>query len=215
MKSRSLSAGRQALTSIAAAALCLTAAPASALGLGRLVVRSALGESLRAEIDVTSLSAEEASNLRIRVAPPEQYRTAGVEYSSALQNTQAVLQRRADGRVYVRLTGDRAVLEPFVDVILELTWNTGRLVRDYTLLLDPPQTRGAAAPAPLPSDAPLPATSPIISAAQGDAGDETARTHRAHPRRREFMACRLQISASAAGGVKTETKPVRLPSWIA
>ena len=55
---------------------------ASALGLGRLSVQSALGEALRAEIEVTSITAEEQASLRIRVAPPEAYRAANVDYNA-------------------------------------------------------------------------------------------------------------------------------------
>ena len=165
MKRNLLNAGRFALTGVAAAALSLISPDAMALGLGRLAVQSALGESLRAEIDVTSLSAEEASNLKVRIAPPESYRAAGVDYNPVLPATQAVLLRRADGRPYLRLSSDRAVQEPFVDVILELTWSTGRLVREYTLLFDPPSNRAvAAAPAPVApaaaSAAPAPAAAP-------------------------------------------------------
>ena len=160
MKSSSGYSGRFALTGVAAAALCLTVSSAWGLGLGRLVVQSAIGEGLRAEIEVTSLSAEEASNLKIRVAPPESYRAAGVDYNSVLPATQAVLQRRADGRSVLRLSSDRPVQEPFVDVILELSWNTGRLVREYTLLFDPPVTRSAATPS-----SPAAATAPVIAAA--------------------------------------------------
>ncbi len=162
LKRNLLNAGRFALTGVAAAALWFVTPDALALGLGRLVVQSALGESLRAEIDVTSMTPEEASNLRVRIAPPESYRSAGVDYNAVLPATQAVLLRRADGRPYLRLSSDRAVQEPFVDVILELTWSTGRLVREYTLLFDPPNNRAmAAAPAPVaPAAAPMPAPSP-------------------------------------------------------
>ena len=146
---------------MAAAALCFVAPAAWALGLGKLQVQSALGETLRAEIDITSLSPEEASNLRVRVAPPESYRAAGVDYNAVLPSTQAVLQRRADGRPYLRLTSDRGVQEPFVDVILEITWSTGRLVREYTLLFDPPApTARGAAPAPAPAVAPSMSAAP-------------------------------------------------------
>ncbi|MBE7417840.1 MAG: LysM peptidoglycan-binding domain-containing protein [Ideonella sp.] len=136
-----------------------------ALGLGRLNVQSALGEALRAEIDITNLTPEEDSTLKVRVAPPDSYRAAGVEYNSVLQSAQVSIARRADGRAYLRLQSDRAVQEPFVDVILELTWASGRLVREYTLLLDPPQSRVAppamaAAPvSPSISATPQPATS--------------------------------------------------------
>ena len=159
LKRKSTFSGRFALTGVAAAALCFVAPAAWALGLGKLQVQSALGETLRAEIDITSLSPEEASNLRIRVAPPESYRAAGVDYNPVLPGTEVVLQRRADGRPYLRITSNRGVQEPFVDVILEITWATGRLVREYTLLLDPP-TATARAPA-----APAPAVAPTMSAA--------------------------------------------------
>ncbi|MBC7995057.1 MAG: hypothetical protein H7Z15_17645 [Rhizobacter sp.] len=138
------------------------ASNAWALGLGRLQVQSSLGELLRAEIDVTSITPEEASNLNIRIAPPESYRAAGVDYNSVLPGTQVLLQRRADGRSFLSVTSDRAVQEPFIDVILEITWSTGRLVREYTLLLDPPVTRTAASPVPA---APAATTSPLISPA--------------------------------------------------
>ena len=71
--------GRFALTGVAAAALIMAAPAAWSLGLGRVQVQSALGEVLRAEIDVTSMTPEEASNLRVRVAPPESYKAAGVD----------------------------------------------------------------------------------------------------------------------------------------
>lgn len=157
MKRNSLFARRFALTGVAIAAMCLSATNAWALGLGRLAVQSALGETLRAEIDVTSLTPEEASNLNVRIAPPESYRAAGVDYNQVLPATQVVLQRRPDGRAFLKVTSDRAVQEPFVDVILEITWSTGRLVREYTMLFDPPSTRTLAA-AP-------PATSPALSSA--------------------------------------------------
>ena len=160
MKTISLKAGRFALTGVAAAAIGLIGSNAYALGLGRVAVQSSLGESLRAEIDVTSLTPEEAGSLRVRIAPPEAYRAAGVDYNAALTGTQAVLQRRPDGRAVLQITSDRTVQEPFLDVILELTWSSGRLVREFTLLLDPPTSRMAQAPAPA-----APATAPSISAA--------------------------------------------------
>ncbi len=165
MKRNTLFTGRFALTGVALAALWLTAPSAWALGLGRLSVQSALGETLRAEIDVTSMTPEEASNLRVRVAPPEAYRAAGIDYNPVLPGTTAELLRRPDGRAYLRLTSDRGVQEPFVDVILELSWSTGRLVREYTLLFDPPSTRTAQTPA---------ATAPVITPAPAPAAPAPA-----------------------------------------
>jgi pilus assembly protein FimV len=144
--------GRLALREVAAVVAvvaALGAAPSAwSLSLGRLSVQSALGESLRAEIDVTSLTPDESANLRVRVAPPDAYRIAGVDYNAVLPSTAVSLQRRADGSPYLRITSDRSVQEPFVDVILELSWSSGRLLREYTLLFDPPSVaRAPAAPA--------------------------------------------------------------------
>lgn len=163
MKINSLFAGRFALTGVALATMLLASVDAMALGLGRLNVQSGLGETLRAEIDVTSLTADEASNLQVKVASPEAYRAAGVDYNGVLTGTRVTLERRADGRPYLRVNSDRSVQEPFVDVILEISWSTGRLVREYTMLFDPPTSRAAATPAPAPS------TSPAITPARPDA----------------------------------------------
>jgi pilus assembly protein FimV len=175
LKHRPTTALRFALTGIAAASACLLASQTWALGLGRLTVQSSLGETLRAEIDVTSITAEEAATLRLRVAPPEAYRAAGVEYNAALGSAQIQAVRRPDGRTVLRITGDRAVTEPFVDVIVEATWSTGRLVREYTLLLDPPGVR-AAPPPPAPAVAPVitPAPAPSLPAPPTPAPADTA-----------------------------------------
>jgi len=180
LKRNSTFSGRFALTGVAAAALYLAVPSAWALGLGRLAVQSALGETLKAEIDITSITPEESNNLRIRVAPPESYRAAGVDYNQILPGTQATLARRADGTPVLRLTSDRAVQEPFVDVILEISWATGRLVREYTLLFDPPVNAARATPPSAPA-----ATAPVIAAAPAPAPSaaSTAAEPAAAPRR--------------------------------
>ncbi|HEY2977922.1 MAG TPA: FimV/HubP family polar landmark protein, partial [Burkholderiaceae bacterium] len=197
MKTISLKAGRFALTGVAAAAIGLIGSNAHALGLGRVAVQSSLGESLRAEIDVTSLAPEEAASLRVRIAPPEAYRAAGVDYNAALTGTQAVLQRRADGRAVLQITSDRTVQEPFVDVILELTWSSGRLVREFTLLLDPPTTRMAQAPAPA-----APATAPSISAAPTPAPAAPAAEAKPQPERRAAPSRPAVTAAPSEGAVR-------------
>jgi pilus assembly protein FimV len=151
------------LSGLAIATACLWGLNAQALGLGQLRVQSALGEPLRAEIDVASMTPEEAGTLTLRVASPEAYRAAGVDYNPVLPGTRVQLMKRQDGRSYLRVTSDRAVVEPFVDVILEMNWASGRLVREYTLLLDPPSTPSNMAAAPPPSVA------PVISAAPAPA----------------------------------------------
>ncbi|RYF54007.1 MAG: hypothetical protein EOO27_24765, partial [Comamonadaceae bacterium] len=109
-----LPAGRQisplvsplsALSVAAALALGLVSTDADALALGRLNVQSALGEPLRAEIEVTEIGAGEADGLRVELASRAAFQAAGVSYNDALSNVRTALQRRADGRYVVRLTG--------------------------------------------------------------------------------------------------------------
>ncbi len=127
-----------------------TSLQVQALGLGRVTVQSSLGEPLRAEIDIADINAEEAASLRASVAGADAFKAAGLEYSAAVTNLQISLQRRPDGRSYLRLSSDRPVSEPFVDLILEARWASGRIVRDYTMLFDPPNLRAAAQPMPAP-----------------------------------------------------------------
>ncbi|MBT9465063.1 MAG: fimbrial protein FimV [Hydrogenophaga sp.] len=141
------------LQAIAAAALLCASlthhGAAQALALGRVVVQSALGEPLRAEIDVPDINAEEAASLRVGLASAETFRGSGMEMNAALAGLQISLQKRADGRSFLRLTSPRPVNEPFVDLIVEANWASGRIVRDYTLLFDPPNLRPAPRPAPV------------------------------------------------------------------
>ncbi|MEK9953612.1 MAG: fimbrial protein FimV, partial [Curvibacter sp.] len=131
-----------------ASVLGLWGSGAAALSLGRITVQSALGEPLRAEIEVLEINEEEASSLRPRVALPESFRASGMEYSQTLNGLQISLQRRPGGQRYLRLSNTRPVNDPYVDLILEASWSSGRIVRDYTMLFDPPSLNGAQAAAP-------------------------------------------------------------------
>ncbi len=134
---------------------------AYALGLGRVTVLSALGEPLKADVDVVEISADEASSLTVNIAPAAAFRAAGVDYNTALTGARVSLQQRADGSRYLRISGDRSVNEPYLDLILEANWASGRLTRDYTLLFDPAHLRSAPAPAPLAAQIPAaPAAAP-------------------------------------------------------
>lgn len=176
MKYRLSFVSRTVLVLSALAALGAPVFDAQALGLGRLNVQSALGEGLRAEIDLISLSAEESASLSVRIASPEAYRQAGVDYSAVLAGTRAVVVQGADGRASLRLSSDRAVQEPFVELILELNWTSGRLVREFTLLFDPPGARGAvqAPVAPVISAAPPAATPKTLPAAPAASAEPVA-----------------------------------------
>ena len=145
---------KTALAAAAAAFLGLWGSNVAALSLGRITIQSALGEQLRAEIEVPEINAEEAASLKAAVALPDAFRAAGLEYNPAMSGLQVTLQRRPDGRAYFRLSSDRTINDPFVDMILEVNWATGRIVRDYTMLFDPPSLRQAAPSTPTQAQVP-------------------------------------------------------------
>ena len=120
---------------------------AHAAGLGKLSILSALGQPLVAEIDLISVQKDEFSTLTARLASPEAFRQANILYSPALIGVRLNIERRADGQPYIRITSTRAVNEPFIDLLIELSWAQGRLVREYTALIDPPDFAPGAAPA--------------------------------------------------------------------
>ena len=155
-----------ALASAIALLGSLASLQAHAIALGRITVQSALGEPLRAEIDMTDITAEDAASLRVGVASAESFKAAGLEYSAAVTGLDVRLQRRADGRPYLRLSSNRAINEPFVDLIVETNGASGRMTRDYTMLFDPPKLRSAAAP--VDTSAPVVARAPAPAAVNAD-----------------------------------------------
>ena len=192
-----MSSALKTLTAAVASAVLLSSA-ASAAGLGKLTVLSALGQPLRAEIELTAVSNEEAGGLVAKLASAEAYRAANIEFNPALLALRFNVEQRG-GRQFVRISSTQPLNEPFVDLLLELAWDNGRLVREYTFLLDPAELRApqpaqvaaapaaqrprAAAPATAtaadPSAAPAPATRPQRSTR---AAERAAAAEEAGPR---------------------------------
>ncbi|HXY05243.1 MAG TPA: FimV/HubP family polar landmark protein [Burkholderiaceae bacterium] len=126
---------------LAASLLCLPHAHAA--GLGRLSVHSDLGQPLNAEVEVPSVGKEEAPSLQVRLASPAAFKQANLEFNQALTQLRFDLQTRPDGNYVVRISSAQAINEPYIDLLLELTWSSGRVLREYTVLLDPPGLRQA------------------------------------------------------------------------
>src|SRR5512135_107337 len=108
-----------------------------ALGLGKLTVESALGQPLSARIELTAVSKGDLDSLRAKVADPSLYRQNNLSYQSTLSRTRISLEN-AGGIPYLKVTSPVSVQEPFLDLLVEVDWASGRVVREYTFLLDPP-----------------------------------------------------------------------------
>jgi pilus assembly protein FimV len=147
-----------------AAAFWLASPMVHAAGLGQLSVISPLGQPLNAEIEIVSLQPGEEEGLVARLASPDAFRAAAIDFNPALATVKFAIERRG-GRPLLRVRTSQPINDPFLEILVELQWTTGRLVREYTVLLDPPEYRGpqaiaaapaapAAAPEPKPAEAP-------------------------------------------------------------
>ena len=119
-----------------AAALTLST-HVSAIGLGGINVLSALGQPLEAEVELVSVGKAEKASLVARLASPDTYKGAGLEYPYG-NKFKLKIESRANGEPYVRISSAQPVNDPFVSMLVELNWASGRLLREYTFLLDPP-----------------------------------------------------------------------------
>ena len=135
-------------------ALALLAGPAFALGLGQIQVRSQYGEPLLAEIPIVSSDPAELRQLQARLASPETFARIGLQPPQGLvQDLQFNVALDASGRPVIRVTSTAPVEEPLLTFLIEADWGQGRLVREYSALIDAPDT--LAAPAQPPIQAPV------------------------------------------------------------
>jgi len=133
-----------------AVASCLSFAPwlAEAAGLGKLTVLSGLGQPLRAEIEINATRTELAG-MSARLAPQKAFREAGIDYATALYDLRFAIDKRANGSAVLKITSSNPVNDPFMDLLVELSWPDGPVVREYTFLLDPPEIAPKAAGRPV------------------------------------------------------------------
>lgn len=134
---------------VIAVAIAVLPLATHAAGLGKITVLSALGQPLKAELEVTATQ-DEGLSLAVKLAAADAFRQAGIEYSPALATLRFSRDiKERGGRRYLEVSTDRPLNEPFIDMLVELSWASGRLVREYTFLLDPPDLVARMAPAPI------------------------------------------------------------------
>lgn len=110
---------------------------ANSAALGDASVRSSLGQRLSAEIDMTSLTAAEAASVSVKLAPAESWASAGIDLT-AIHRTLYFSVEKRDGRHVVRISSDQSVNEPYLHLLVELSADGVRTIRQYVLLIDPP-----------------------------------------------------------------------------
>ena len=157
-----------------AIALALGATHAFALGLGPIQVQSGLNQPLKAEILIIQSSPGEAEGLIVQLATDEDFERVGMNRSGIGVPLEFTRGKNARGEPVIQITSKEIVREPFVGLLLEANWPKGRLLREYTVLLDPPimapAVKGSSAVAvaakePEPTaTTPLPPSKPVAKA---------------------------------------------------
>ncbi|MEE9492924.1 MAG: FimV/HubP family polar landmark protein [Gammaproteobacteria bacterium] len=137
---------RKSVLSIATAT-ALATGNVYALGLGEIDVKSGLNQPFNAEIAIVSAARSELDEMRISLAPVEAFTTAGIDRPQFLSGLRFNLGQNDSGKPVIRVTSKKAVREPFLDFLMELSWRNGKILREYTVLIDPPLTMQAPAPA--------------------------------------------------------------------
>ncbi len=133
-----------------AAATALTTEMAHALGLGEVTLKSSLNQPLVAEIELLDAKSLAPGEVVPALASVEDFSKAGVDRLYFLTDLKFTPVLRPDGKSVIQVTSSKPVREPYLNFLVEVMWPNGRLLREYTLLLDPPlyspETAAAAAP---------------------------------------------------------------------
>lgn len=123
-----------------ALALCLAIFPTTtmAAGLGKLNVVSGLGEPLKADIELLSVTADELASITAAIASNQAYTDQGIEKPASHNDIKIQVSKNARGAPILKLNSTQPITDAFLDMLIQVDWSSGRLLREYTLLLDPP-----------------------------------------------------------------------------
>lgn len=138
-----------------AAASALSSGMAQALGLGELTLKSTQNQPLLAEIELLDVKDLTAAEVVPSLAPTDEFTKAGVPRPAFLDELRFTPVINADGKSVLRVTSSQPLSEPFVKFLVQVMWPSGRLLRDYSVMLDPakfsPQTAAAASASAAPA----------------------------------------------------------------
>ena len=138
-----------------AVAAALTPLNVQSLGLGEIQSKSYLNQTLDADIELLSVDSDELDGVKVNLASVDEFKRAGIDRPFVLNSLRFEPLLLPNGKVVIRASSQDPIREPFLNFLVEVNWPKGRLVREYTVLLDPPVT--------LPRR-PQPITAPIASA---------------------------------------------------
>ena len=162
-----------------------------AVAMGDVVVRSALGQLLDADIDFSVLSAQEAESLSVRLAPADMFAEAGLDYGAVARSLRLSIEKKS-GRPTIHLSSDKVITEPFLILLVEVSTGSNRSIRQYALLLDPPSGQ---------EDAQLAVVPPVVSKL---VTESTVSSSEASPKTSPLKAPNATIGRLAAKSASSE-----------
>lgn len=134
-----------------------------AMGLGEIRLNSVLNQPLNAEIQLLSPTPSDLVALRVALASPAAYKRAGVERAFFHTKLRFEVVSRPDGSAFIKVTSREPVREPYLDFLIEATWGSGQVLREYTMLVDPPAMMPAPAPVTRAPSTSAPRTAPAAA----------------------------------------------------
>jgi pilus assembly protein FimV len=174
-------------------AAALLSGPAAAVGLGEIQLTSYLGKPLTAEVALNSLGDLSADQIKVRIGGEADYQALGVDYTYL--HSQLKLEPFVrDGRGYVRISTHEPISEPYLNFVLTLQWPQGRVVREFTVLLDP---------APIAVAATAPGANPGVASTPAIA-ETAAPPARAHRRQRARAATATTLDGNTTGSYRVQ-----------
>lgn len=188
---------------------------AQALGLGEINVESQLNQRFSAVIPLSEIDSEDLETVTVSVAPAEAYERAGIERADYLDSLEFTV-RNDRGQPRVVVSSSQIAREPVVTLLVQARWAGGRILREYTVLLDPPQLIKAPSPQPKPAPKPVmePAPAPVIAVPKPVAPKPAPAPVMAPAPTKsepEFYETRSEVRPAPAAAAKPKPAPVPAP----
>jgi len=162
-----------------------------ALGVGEIEWKSALNQPLDAEIGLFAVGTTSQHDINVKLASYDAYERAGIEFPSILQDLKFSVEQRKTGDFFIKLTSANAIKDPFLDILVEVDWPSGHLLREFTVLLDLPVMTDQVAG---------PVSSPVATALQQPAPGSVAAMTSADMKDEDVRAAEAMSTDTMAGG---------------
>lgn len=187
-------------------AVCLAFMPFSgyAAGLGKLNVNSGLGEPLKAEIELLSVTPDELSTLVAAIASEEAYAAQGVTRLGIHNNIQVEVSKNTSGSPILKLRSTLPISDPYLDMLIQVDWASGRLQREYTVLLDPPGYRPAPESTMPMAVSPATTTAPANATPRYPSETSTTTSKKSKKTRKAPIAAEAIAESTSGYEIKTE-----------